>query len=207
MLRMNSAVALIDDHLGTLVALLIIAVAVLLALVLVLMRQWSLLRRSVFILKKGADGKNVVELVAEHVEEVRDNTDRVNELSRKHDYVLDVLAGAVQRVAVVRFDAFEDMGGKLSYAVALLDDERNGVIFTSIYGRSENRTYAKAVAGGRSAHTLSREEDEALRRALRSKPEIARPRTREERRIFDVTVEEDLEEYASQRQEDGTWTI
>jgi hypothetical protein len=207
MLRMNLAIALIDDHLGLLVTLLIVAEVVLLALVLVLMRQWALLRKSIFILKKGTDGQNMVEQVAEHIEEVRDNSDRVDDLSRKYDYVLDVLAGTVQRVAVVRFDAFEDMGGKLSYAVAMLDDERNGVIYTSIYGRNENRTYAKAVAGGRSAHTLSKEEDEALRRALRMKPEIVRPRPSEGRRVFDVTVEEDLEEYASQREEDGTWTI
>lgn len=204
---MTLAIPLIDEHVGTFVLLLIVADLVLLALLLILMRQWALLRKSIFILKKGTDGQNMVELVAEHVEEVRDNSERVNELSRKHDYVLDVLAGTVQRVAVVRFDAFEDMGGKLSYAVAMLDDERNGVIFTSIYGRNENRTYAKAVASGRSAHTLSKEEEEALRRALRMKPEIARPRAGEGRRVFDVTVEEDLEEFASRQEEDGTWTI
>jgi Protein of unknown function (DUF4446) len=171
------------------------------------MRQWALLRKSIFILKKGTDGESMVELVAEHIEEVRDNSRQVQDLSHKYDYVLDVLAGTVQRVAVVRFDAFEDMGGKLSYAVAMLDDERNGVIYTSIYGRNENRVYAKAVAGGRSAHTMSREEEEALRRALRLKPEIARARPGDGRRIFDVTVEEDLEEFVSKQEEDGTWTI
>lgn len=204
---MIGAFSLIDDHVGLFILLLIASILVLLALVLILMRQWALLRKSIFILKKGADGDSMVELVAEHIEEVRDNSRRVQDLSHKYDYVLDVLAGTVQRVAVVRFDAFEDMGGKLSYAVAMLDDERNGVIYTSIYGRNENRVYAKAVAGGRSAHTMSREEEEALRRALRLKPEIVRARPGDGRRIFDVTVEEDLEEFVSKQEEDGTWTI
>ncbi len=173
---MTLSVSLIEDHVGVFVLLLIAADVALFLLVLMLMRQWSLLRRSIHILKKGAEGQSMVDLVAEHLEEVRENTRQMHELSRKHDYVLDVLAGAVQRVAVVRFDAFEDMGGKLSYAVALLDDERNGVILTSIYGRSECRTYAKAVRNGHSSHTLSREEEEALRRAVRAKPPIARSR-------------------------------
>jgi hypothetical protein len=204
---MDLAVALVEDHAGTFILLLIAAVAVLFAMVLMLMRQWSLLRRNIHILKKGADGQSMVDLVAEHIEEVRENTRQMHDLSRKHDYVLDVLAGTMQRVAVVRFDAFEDMGGKLSYAVALLDDERNGVILTSIYGRSECRTYAKAVKNGHSSHTLSREEDEALRRAVRAKPPIVRSRPGEGRKVFDVTQEEDLEEFVSQQEEDGTWTI
>jgi hypothetical protein len=203
---MIGAISIIEDNVGLIVLLLIISNLVFLGLVLVLMRQWALLRKSVFILKKGADGSSMVELVADHIEEVGENSRQVQDLSRKYDYVLDVLAGTVQRVAVVRFDAFDDMGGKLSYAVAMLDDERNGVIFTSIYGRNENRVYAKAVAGGRSAHTLSREEEEALRRALRIKPEIERARPAE-KRVFDVTVEEDLEEFVSKQEEDGTWTI
>ncbi len=202
-----TAISIIEDHQDLWILLLIVSNLVFLALMLVVMRQWALLRKSVFILKKGADGKNMVELVANHIEEVKDNSRQVQDLSRKYDYVLDVLAGAVQRVAVIRFDAFEDMGGKLSYAVAMLDDERNGVIYTSIYGRNENRVYAKAVADGRSAHTLSREEEEALRRALRIKPEIERARPKEDKRIFDVTVEEDLEEFVSTQEEDGTWTI
>jgi len=201
------ALALLDEHAGIFILLLIAAVAVLFVLTLMLMRQWSLLRRNINILKRGAEGPSLVEMVAEHMEEVRENTRQMQELSRKHDYVLDVLAGAVQRVAVVRFDAFEDMGGKLSYAVALLDDERNGVILTSIYGRTECRTYAKAVRNGRSSHTLSREEDEALRRAIRAKPPIMRARPGEGRRVFDITEEEDLGEFASRQEEDGTWTM
>ena len=63
------------------------------------------------------------------------------------------------------------------------------------------------MAGGRSAHTMSREEEEALRRALRLKPEIEARAAGDGRRIFDVTVEEDLEEFASKQEEDGTWTI
>lgn len=77
------------------------------------------------------------------------------------------LAAALRHVAVVRYDAFGDMGGRLSFSAALLDDAGDGVVLTSINGRSETRTYAKSVAGGGSEHALSPEEQEAISRACR----------------------------------------
>jgi len=52
---------------------------------------------------------------------------------------------ALRHLAVVRYDAFGDMGGHLSWSLALLDDAGNGVVLTSIHGRSDARTYAKGV--------------------------------------------------------------
>jgi hypothetical protein len=77
------------------------------------------------------------------------------------------LASALRHVAVVRFDAFHDMGGRLSFSAALLDDAGDGVVLTSINGRSETRTYAKSVVRGGSEHALSPEEQEAIAHATR----------------------------------------
>ena len=78
----------------------------------------------------------------------------------------DAVARALQRVGVVRFDAFEDLGGMLSFAVAMLDQEGSGVVLSSINGRNETRIYAKPVEHGGSRINLSGEEEEAIRRAL-----------------------------------------
>nr|WP_220481919.1 DUF4446 family protein [Nocardioides ginsengisegetis] len=69
---------------------------------------------------------------------------------------------ALRHLAVVRYDAFGDMGGHLSWSVAILDDGGNGVVLTSIHGRSEARTYAKSIAGWSCEQQLSPEEDEAI---------------------------------------------
>jgi hypothetical protein len=69
---------------------------------------------------------------------------------------------ALRHLAVVRYDAFGDLGGQMSWSLALLDDAGNGVVITSIHGRSDARTYAKSVAGWRSEQQLSPEEDEAI---------------------------------------------
>ena len=69
---------------------------------------------------------------------------------------------ALRHLAVVRYDAFGDMGGHLSWSVALLDDAGHGVVLTSIHGRSEARTYAKSISGWTCEQQLSPEEEEAI---------------------------------------------
>jgi hypothetical protein len=72
---------------------------------------------------------------------------------------------ALRHLAVVRYDAFGDMGGHLSWSVALLDDGGNGVVLTSIHGRSDARSYAKSVSGWTCEQQLSPEELEAIEHA------------------------------------------
>ena len=70
---------------------------------------------------------------------------------------------ALRHLAVVRYDAFGDMGGHLSWSMALLDDGGNGVVLTSIHGRSEARTYAKNIATWSCDQAMSPEEEEAVK--------------------------------------------
>ena len=74
---------------------------------------------------------------------------------------------ALRHLAVVRYDAFGDMGGHLSWSLALLDDGGHGVVVTSIHGRSEARTYAKNISGWSCEQQLSPEEEEAITHARR----------------------------------------
>jgi hypothetical protein len=71
-------------------------------------------------------------------------------------------AEALRHLAVVRYDAFDDMGGRLSWSLALLDEDGDGVLLTSIHGRSEARTYAKNVTDWSCEQAMSPEEEEAL---------------------------------------------
>ena len=65
----------------------------------------------------------------------------------------------------MRYDAFGDMGGHLSWSLALLDDGGHGVVLTSIHGRSEARTYAKSISSWTCEQQLSPEEEEAIQHA------------------------------------------
>jgi uncharacterized protein DUF4446 len=81
----------------------------------------------------------------------------------------EIAEESIRRVGLVRFDAFEDMGGRLSFSAALLDGHGDGVVITSINGRQDTRCYAKQVRGGTSIHNLSDEERQAIREALSSR--------------------------------------
>ena len=73
---------------------------------------------------------------------------------------------AITKIGIKRFNPFKEIGGDQSFSVALLDEEHNGVIITSYYGRELNRVYAKAVRKGASEHELSEEEKEAISQAI-----------------------------------------
>ena len=124
----------------TVVAVVVAALALLLALV--LLRQTSVLRARLAEVERTAP-----------VGEAESATLRSE------------VGAALSRVAVVRYDAFGDMGGRLSFSAALLDANGDGIVLTSIHGRSESRTYAKGVTGGDSpdaAVTLTPEERQAV---------------------------------------------
>lgn len=77
----------------------------------------------------------------------------------------DEVDTALRRVAVVRFDAFPDLGGRLSFSAAVLDQSGSGLVLTSIAGRSETRLYAKTVTAGGASDDLSPEEAQAVKAA------------------------------------------
>jgi hypothetical protein len=86
----------------------------------------------------------------------------VRQLAGGERRLADLMQLSVQHVGVVRFDAFDDMGGRLSFSAALLDAHGDGLVVTSINGRSETRTYAKPIRNLSSEHNLSDEEREAI---------------------------------------------
>lgn len=81
------------------------------------------------------------------------------------------IAQALRHVAVVRYDAFGDMGGRLSFSAAIIDDTGDGLVISSIHGRGESRTYAKGVVGGDADATLTPEERQALAAARTGSPD------------------------------------
>ncbi|CAN5309473.1 hypothetical protein BH20ACT24_BH20ACT24_08490 [soil metagenome] len=111
-------------------------------------------------------GERLEALVTAHARSIRRLEAAVRQLAMGERRLGEFLEGAVQHVGVVRFDAFEDMGGRLSFSAALLDGRGDGVVITSINGRQDTRCYAKRVENGTSIHNLSDEEEQAIREAM-----------------------------------------
>jgi hypothetical protein len=73
---------------------------------------------------------------------------------------------SLQHIGMVRYNPFEDTGSDQSFAIALLDDRRDGIVISSLHGRTNTRIFAKPVANGTSEHNLSGEEAQAIRVAV-----------------------------------------
>ncbi len=71
----------------------------------------------------------------------------------------------IQGVGVVRFNPFKEMGGSQSFAVALTDKKNNGVVISSLYGRDRVNVFAKPITNGGSEYTLTKEEEQAIKKS------------------------------------------
>jgi hypothetical protein len=115
---------------------------------------------------RGRSGKRVAAEIDQHAMAIQRLEGAVRQLALGQKQLGDLADESIRYVGVVRFDAFEDMGGRLSFSAALLDGRGDGVVITSINGRQDTRCYAKQVRGGRSPHNLSDEERQAIKDAL-----------------------------------------
>lgn len=134
------------------------------------------LRRSYVALLGNAQQTDIVNVVGQHVQAVERLSGDVRRTQNDVTVLRRDLAAAVRHVAVVRYDAFGDMGGRLSFSAAMLDDAGDGLVLTSINGRTETRSYAKGVKAGQSDHQLSPEEQQAVGHAVKAAQRTGRHR-------------------------------
>ena len=125
------------------------------------------LHRSYALLQAGEGRETIVDVMGRTIEEFHELQDEVARLQADLAATLRDLSMALRHVSVVRYDAFGDMGGRLSFSAAMLDDGGDGLVLTAIHGRSETRSYMKGVKGGQSDASLSPEEQQAITFALR----------------------------------------
>ena len=145
---------------------LIVLIVVLFVLYVNLSLKYDRLKSSYTAFMKGKNGKNLEESILDRFSEVdtlakitKQNRQEVKECGRKFNNTL-------QKVGIVKYDAFNEMGGKLSFAIAMLDGKNNGYIMNAMHSREGCYTYMKEIVGGESYVELSEEEAEALDRAI-----------------------------------------
>lgn len=116
--------------------------------------------------------KNMEELLDYYIEQVNKVASKNREIELHINSLERNLLSCIQKIGVVRFNAFDDVGSDLSFSVALLDSNDNGVILSGIYARDSSSTYAKPVVNGKSRYPLSAEELKAINIARKSFNEI-----------------------------------
>lgn len=162
-----------EDFLVTVFILLIIFIILtIINIILVIYANVKYLR----FMKKLGNGSNLDEMLKEYlrdVNEIKKDNSEIKAYYTKLDHDIDC---CIQKVGLVRYNAYKDVGSDLSFAIALLDRNDNGIIFNGLYGTESSNIFAKPIKGGLSKYQLSEEEKEALEIAEQSKSFITKHR-------------------------------
>jgi len=144
-----------------LIANAIVTLILIIALV-VTNRKLKELKRKYKKFMNGSDNKNIEELLLDNIKLSNDISLKNKEIENRVMSLERDLQRCIQKVGVVRYNAFDDVGSDLSFSIALLDDNDNGVVISGIYSRESSTTYAKKIVNGTSKNPLSAEELQAI---------------------------------------------
>ena len=147
---------------GLVLVLLILLILVLVFVTLFLYRKVNRLTRKYQIFMKGADGRSMEKAFLSHFEELDHTMNMADAHEEDIETIKDHLSRTLTHYGIVRYDAFDDVGGKMSFAIALLDDDNNGFILNTVHSNDNCFLYLKEIVKGESYTMLSNEEIEAL---------------------------------------------
>jgi hypothetical protein len=157
---------LLTDNLA--LALAVLGGLVILLLILVLVQSIRLGRavRDYRALVGDGGGGSLGDVLERHIGRVDAVARRMGEMEEARAGLEHRAITSLQHIGLVRYNPFEDTGSDQSFAIALLDGERDGIVISSLHGRANTRVFAKPVQGGASPHALSAEEEQAIRIAV-----------------------------------------
>ncbi|MCA1569623.1 MAG: DUF4446 family protein [Chloroflexi bacterium] len=117
-------------------------------------------------LVRDQDGGTLHDRLVGSAEQAVRAGERMKEMEAMHSIIDRRTRRSLQHIGLVRFNPFDDTGSDQSFTIALLDDQHDGIVLSSLHGRANTRIFAKPVSGGGSQHTLSDEESQAIRIAV-----------------------------------------
>lgn len=145
-----------------------VIIILLIGFIIMIAKFSSLNKRYKDFMKKLGNGKNLEEDLETYMYRV-DKVEKQNvEISNQINNLNNDLTKCIQKVGIVRYNAFKDTGSDLSFTLALLDENNDGVVLNGIYSREMSNIYAKPVEKGKSTYTVSEEEAQAIQKAIES---------------------------------------
>lgn len=136
-----------------------------LLLLIILLGVWSFkLKKRLDVFTKG-DSKNLEEFLNKQLEKSEKQSRDIGKIFKEISRLSAIAKKSFQKIGVVRFNPFKEVGGDQSFSIALLDSQNNGFVITGLYERNTNRVYAKPVQNSSSKYPLSEEEKQAIEKA------------------------------------------
>lgn len=141
-------------------------VLLLLIIVIILAAGLSRLKKKYRSFMSGKDGKSLEDILLKRINKIDDLDERNTKNEQRIDRLAADLEGCYQKIGIEKYDALDEQGGKLSFALTLLDEKNNGFIINTVHSREGSYSYIKEIIDGNSIIGLSPEEETALEKAL-----------------------------------------
>lgn len=152
----------------TILAMAVITILLVIGFIVMIARLTSINKKYKNFLNKLGNGKNIEEDLENYMYRVERVEKQNAEITTYIKNLDEDLTKCIQKVGIVRYNAFKDTGSDLSFALALLDENNDGVVLNGIYSREMSNIYAKPVVNGKSSYTVSEEEQQAIDKAIAS---------------------------------------
>lgn len=124
------------------------------------------IRKKIKIFLKGRKVRDLEEVISEQLKRMKKTESDVKKIFKWNKDLQDICNISITKVGVIRFNPFKDTGGDQSFVIALLDSQNNGLVLSSLYTREGTRVYTKPIEKGASKYHLSKEEEEAIKKAI-----------------------------------------
>ena len=163
----SQIINLIDEYNVYILIGMLITFLILLIIVITLVVNQKKLKKKYNKFMEGASGRSLEEEIIKNFAQISSLKEDINKINNNIDNIEENFLSVFQKIGVVKYDAFKEMGGRLSFTLALLDKKNNGFIINSVHGSSDGcYTYLKEIINGESFLELSNEEKEALDMAI-----------------------------------------
>ena len=143
-----------------------IVLLLIIGFIIVIAKFSSINKKYKTLMKKIGNGKDINETLENYMDKVSSVELQNSEIMQYVTNLDKDMEKCIQKIGIVRYSAFKDTGSDLSFALAMLDENNNGVVFNGIYSREMSNIYAKPVENGKSKYTISEEEQEAIDKAI-----------------------------------------
>ena len=158
---MEGANLALSNNLTVVIAVLVVVIMILAGLLFSVKGKLNALQAKYDYFTQGKEA-NIDVVLTDTLTELHKTQAELAVLQEKHAKLQAQVQGCLQNVKLVRYDAFDAMGGEMSYSLLLTDAKKDGILLTSIYGREESRSYVKDIKEGKSSYPLAEEEKKLL---------------------------------------------
>jgi len=182
---MDQSTTVFGIKLEVIVIILLVLIVVLAVLLILTIRKMNFISRKYYVLMSGKKGKDLEKIIFTRFKEMDKVKKNARRVTAEHQKFKGHLDSCYNKIGLIKYDAFENLSGKLSFSLALLNKDNSGIVLNTLHSREGCYTYAKEIIRGESYITLSEEEKEAIKKAMTLDDEI-NALTDPENETFDI---------------------